>query len=258
MVSVHGADIFGLNSQIMRKVKRFVLKYSDEVCVNSFATMEACRDVYDRQYQLAPMGVDTAKFRPSDKSTRLISKYQLGDFTILFVGRLADVKGVKYLIEAASKLNSQGLDFKVLIAGDGKQKQALQQQVEASSLEDKVIFTGWISQDELSEYYSVSDVFVGPSLSEAQGIVFLEALATGTPVIASDVGGIPTLISHGENGYLTKPGASDDIAEYIAKLINHPEELDRLRQNARKKVIDDFAWEVIADKYTMVLTGGVK
>src|SRR5690606_10789280 len=104
------------------RVKKFVLKHSNRVCVNSIATKSACEEIYRRDYDIVPMGVDIHNFKPVEASNRLVQKYNLSGFTVLFVGRLTEVKGIIYLLEALKLLKKDGYNFKALIVGEGPLK----------------------------------------------------------------------------------------------------------------------------------------
>lgn len=254
ILTVHGSDIFGMQGRFMNVVKRFVLRHSDTVCVNSNATRVACEDIYKRNdYQVIPMGIDTDYFRPHTPSDKLMKKYNLDKFTILFVGRLTEVKGIVYLCEAAKHLHDSGYSFKLIIVGEGPLRNHITRYIKLNNLQGKIILTGWIDVSELPQYYSIASVVVGPSLSEAQGIAFLEALSSGVPVLASDVGGVPDIIIDGLNGFLLRPKSSQDIYEKIEMLINHPKTLKRMSQYAAKSVSEAYSWDIVAQKYSRVV-----
>ena len=250
VLTVHGGDIFNLTGKTMTKIKRFVLKHCDEVCPNSEATMLGCKAIYDRDYKIIPMGIYMEKFHRVDPVKALQEKYELSDVTILFAGRLAEVKGVRYLLEAAKQLVDNGMNFKLLIVGDGPLKSDFQSYINTNHLERYVTLVGWIDASELNDYYGIADVFVGPSLSEPQGLVFVEALASSTPVIASNVGGIVDIVSNGVNGYLVEPKSSQAIADKLQYLMRHREVLKKFSDNARQSVENRFSWENTAEQYS--------
>jgi glycosyltransferase involved in cell wall biosynthesis len=228
------------------------------VCVNSKATESACISIYKREYTVIPMGVDFEIFKPVKRSTQLANRYKLSEFTILFVGRLVEVKGVEYLIEALSKLSKDEIHFKALIVGDGPLKPELESYVANNDLNSKVEFCGWVDKSKLEEYYSVADVFVGPSLQEAQGIVFVEALATGTPVVASRVGGIIDIVTEGKNGYLVPAKSSRLLYEKLKLIIDDKDLLKKLSKSSRQEAKKKFSWDVVSEKYIKILSGGNK
>lgn len=250
VLTVHGGDVFNITSKPMTALKRFILKHADEVCPNSEATMQGCKTIFNRSYTIIPMGIDMKKFEVKVPSGALQKKYDLHGFTILFVGRLTEVKGVKYLLEAAKKMVEQKMDFKVLIVGDGPLKHDFSDYINRHGLKNHVTLTGWVDSSQLNEYYSVADVFVGPSISEPQGLVFVEALAAGTPVVASKVGGIVDIVSHGETGYLVQPRSSDALVDRLRYLMEHPDILKVFSAHARVSVRRRFSWHATTERYT--------
>jgi glycosyltransferase involved in cell wall biosynthesis len=207
VITVHGGDVFSLNGALLRRVKRFALRRADAVVVNSSATRDACLSLFPgRAYDVIPMGIDTDRFRPGPRSAELVERHGLGDFTVLFVGRLTEDKGVAYLLEALARFRRTGARFRALIVGGGDQEEELRAYVAEQGLGDEVVFTGWVASEDLVAYYNTADVFVGPSIvgrhgwQEALGLVFIEAMATGTPVITTDTGGIGDVVQDGVTG----------------------------------------------------------
>ena len=154
-----------------------------------------------------------------------------GSFVVGTIGRLTPVKGHKYLIEAASKilLKIPGMIFVFL--GDGELINELKRQATVSGINDKVLFLGW--RPDVAEIMSTFDVFVLPSLNEGMGKVLVEAMAMGKPIIASDIGGIPDLIIHGNNGLLTSAGDPESIAMSIEFLYRDPSKRKELGENGK-------------------------
>ncbi len=147
--------------------------------------------------------VDTKIFRKdSDNSPK--------DIDVLFVGRLSAEKGLPTLIEAAQYLPKE---TKMVIIGSGSLRQQLERQ--SQSLACKIEFEGWVDNQLLPTYFKRSKLFVVPSLSEPQGVVVLEAMACGVPVIGSDTGGIPEMLRHSENGWLAQPQDARALANMI-------------------------------------------
>ena len=110
-----------------------------------------------------------------------------------------------------------------------------------------------MDQKNLKDYYNVADVFVGPSLSEPQGLVFIEALASGVPVIASKVGGIVDIVDDEKNGFLVKPQSSRSIYKKLKLLIDDSSKLQQLKSHTRQNVEQRFAWQNVVKKYNDVL-----
>jgi len=132
------------------------------------------------------------------------------DIDVLFVGRLSAEKGLQTLIEAAQYLPEE---TKMVIIGNGSLRQQLERQTQG--LACIIEFEGWVDNQLLPKYFERSKLFVVPSLSEPQGVVVLEAMACGVPVIGSDTGGIPEMIRHSENGWLVQPKDARALANTI-------------------------------------------
>jgi len=254
IVTVHGSDIFALKGKTMSKIKRFVLKRADAVIVNSSATLSACKEVYAKgNYHVIPVGVDTERFQPRPKQQGLIKKFGLNDFTVLYVGRLSDEKGVIYLLRALKKLQDKEVAFKALIVGDGWMRKELEKYAEENNLVDNVIFTGWVKAEDMAGYFNTADVFVGPSLREAQGLVFAEALFTGLPVIATTVGGIPDIVIEGKTGFLVSPKSDEEIYAKLLKLHDDSALREKLGENGKRHVRDKFSWQSVEERFTALV-----
>jgi glycosyltransferase involved in cell wall biosynthesis len=259
VVTVHGGDVFSLNSGLMRRLKRVVLRRADAVVVNSSATRDACQDLYpDRRYEVIPMGVDTARFSPGPRSAPLVERFGLGDFTVLFVGRLTDDKGVRYLVEALARFRQTGARFRALLVGSGDLEVELKQYVVDAGLEDDVLFPGWVASEDLVDYYRTADVFVGPSIvgergwQEALGLVFVEALATGLPVVTTRTGGIADVVEDGVTGFMVEQRSADQIAERLRALYDDRDLLERMSRTGRAVVEQRFSWTSVAERYEQV------
>ena len=196
---------------------------------------------------IAPMGIDVEEFEQSSvKKDTVKSQHE-----ILFVGRLDKIKGVTYLIQAMEKI-----DAKLVIVGDGVLRSELEEQ--AKTFGDKVHFMGAVEHSKLAEIYSEADVFVAPSITmengatEGFGLVFIEAMAAGIPVIGTKTGGIKDIIIDGETGYFVKGKDSDAIAERVNFLLENPEESMRIVENAKKEV-KRYSWENVGENYINII-----
>lgn len=164
---------------------------------------------------------------------------------LLFVGALAITKGVDVLIRACQILKARGLNFSLDIIGVGPMESDLQKQAATAGLNGSVRFLGREYRHKLAEHYTSSDIVCVPSLSDPLPTVVLEALASGTPVIGSDVGGIPFMVEDQSNGLVVSPSDPDALASAIAGLCNDRERLAVLQANARPSVLMRFDWQAI-------------
>lgn len=249
VITIHGSDILTLNGKYMRRVKRFTLRHADIVYVNSSVTEAVCRSLYDREYLRIPMGISMEQFKTSKPIHHIKERYHLDDFTILFVGRLAEEKGVVYLLEALTMLEKAGKKCKTLIVGTGPVELELKKYIESHDLGDVVSMVGWIDQATLPEYYAAADVFVGPSLREAQGLVFIEALAAGLPIVTTDQGGMKDFIRNGQNGFMVEARSPQALATALATLYDDRVLLHRLGAYAPMSIQEDYSWDAVIDKY---------
>jgi D-inositol-3-phosphate glycosyltransferase len=197
---------------------------------------------------VVPCGVNMDLFRPIDK---VAARQELGltdNKILLFVGRIDPLKGIDRLLKAVPLLPSrEGLKL-VVIGGDENSRpeiNKLRKLVDELKIRDSVQFEGLIKQERLPYYYSAADACVVPSYYESFGLVALESLACGTPVVATDVGDMKNIIRPGETGYLMADNAPEKIAAGIARLLALPER-DQEYVLAVRASVDRFGWSNIA------------
>jgi len=172
-----------------------------------------------------PCGVDTRLFAPGDAAAARVALGLPRAPLLLYVGRLAPIKGLETLVEAVARLHGKGVPAQLLVVGgdadeppDGHEAR-LRQRVRALDLDDAVRFLGPQSQDLLQRYYVAADVTVLPSHYESFGMVALEAMACGSPVVASRVGGLTTTVRDGVTGFLVREGDVVDLADRLGELL---------------------------------------
>ena len=198
---------------------------------------------------VVPCGVNLEQFKPVGKESA--RKYlALGDDKIiLFVGRIDPLKGIDKLIKAIHYLqNIQGLRLVIIGGGEYSQLEIEQLQRLACNLniQDSVTFLGLIKHDQLPYFYSAADVCVVPSYYESCGLVALESLACGTPVVATDVGNLKSVIRQGETGYVITDNAPHRLADKIALLLSRPSTNTESALSIRAS-ISRFSWSNIAE-----------
>lgn len=199
--------------------------------------------------QVIPNGVDPQRFdalRAMDLS-EFRSHYARPDEKIVFhVGRLVYEKGADLLVEAAPRVLSRVPQAKFVIAGRGPLLPALSQRVHEMYLADKILLSGFVSDDDRDRLYVAADVCVFPSRYEPFGIVALESMAAGTPVVVSDVGGLGTVVDHDQTGLTAYPENVDSLAWAIARALEDGEASARWAEQALEKVQTRLTWPVIA------------
>ena len=199
-----------------------------------------------------PNGINLDKFRNLSRETfRKRLGIKKGEKIITFVGTLRPVKGLKYLIQAMNIISKQDTGIKLMLVGDGEERLALQELVKELDLEDRVTFVGKVLNEEIPGYMIASDVFVLPSLSESFGIVNLEAMACGLPIVASKVGGLPEIVKNGVNGFLVEPKNPEQISDKVLLLLGDDVLRERISKNNKDKV-KDYSWESVVERLEKV------
>jgi glycosyltransferase involved in cell wall biosynthesis len=159
---------------------------------------------------------------------------------LLFVGRLAPIKGVLLLLDAFSTLLETHPDTILTLVGDGPSRADLEDKVLSLGLENKVTFTGYKSQSEIATLLATTDIFVLPSFAEGVPVVLMEAMASNVPVIAPHVAGVPELVADGESGFLVSPGNTKMLVARICELLDKPVLRAKMGKTGRKKIVTEF------------------
>ena len=200
-------------------------------------------------------GVNEKLFKPIDKTEAIKETGLNFDKIILFVGRITKAKGLRILIKAFKKLKDDfSKEIKLLIIGgdisgvlhseiESSEKKFIKKQIKELDLSDDVIFLGAVEREKLPYYYSLADICVVPSLYESFGLVAVEAMACGTPVIASKVGGLAHTVRNGYSGMHFVPGRSDHLAKKILEIISDSDRLREMGINARIRASKEFGLE---------------
>jgi len=207
---------------------------------------------YREKVVVIPNGVDTERFNPKIDGSKIRARHNLeGSKVIMFVGALTRwhrYKGLDILIKAFLEIQRRTNQARLLIVGDGD----LKSEYEAScclSIKEKVTFAGNVDDEELPSYYAASEVLVLPSIdrSEGFGLTLLEANATGKPVVASNIGGIPSVVTDGVNGILIPPRDEKTLAQTIVNLLKDEDRLHKMGVNGRR-IAEAHEWKHIAKK----------
>ena len=200
--------------------------------------------------EVIPNGVDLDLFDTSYKdSEKKALRENLGikdDYVIVTTSRLVWKNGVDILIDAVAKLKEKRPNIKCLIIGDGPEGDKLKVKSKKLKVDGKVIFLGQIPQRDLPLYLKISDIFVRPSRSEGLGSSFLEAMASGLPVIGTPVGGIVDFLRDEETGIFVKPEDPEDLAKKIFMLLGNSDLKKRIISNAKILTHQSYSWETIA------------
>ncbi len=219
-----------------------------------------------RRISVVPPGVDDTRFQPVPQSeARAQLGMAQGQHLLLFVGRIEPLKAIDTILYALQKLGQQHADIaaqtQLAVIGGNPADLANDQELarlidmtQALGISERVEFLGAKDQHLLSVYYSAADVVIMPSDYESFGMVALEAMASGTPVIASEVGGLAYLVRDGETGFLVPVREPDALADRIYRLVSDETLQQRLGQNAAA-LARKYSWEQIADQLLHVFEG---
>jgi glycosyltransferase involved in cell wall biosynthesis len=203
--------------------------------------------------RIVPNGADTEKFKPTQNPKASRQQFGLGnESVVLFVGSLIPRKGLHNLIEAAKKIVKEQPGTRFLIVGKGPLKQQLTASIEAANLSGSFNFLGNVKNELLPNVYNCSDVFVLPSIQEGQGIVLLEAQASGKPVVAFNIGGVDEAVRNAETGLLVKRGNNEELADALLRLLSDKALREKMGANGRKFVMENFTWDICTQKMLKV------
>jgi glycosyltransferase involved in cell wall biosynthesis len=218
------------------------------------------RGVAPEAVTVVPDGVDLNRFGsvPDDRLAATRDAYDLDDGPIaLFVGTIMPRKGVDDLIEAVVEvIHDRGFEtLQVVVAGedelDGAYTDEVRAQIVAEGLNEHVQVTGFVPDDLLPALYTLADVFVLPSREEGFGMTVTEAMAAGTPIIASDVGGLADQVTDGEQGYLVSPNAPGEVADRVARLLADADERADFAAQARD-CARTFSWDAVGERFETI------
>jgi glycosyltransferase involved in cell wall biosynthesis len=249
----HGQENFNK----LKFLHKIPIEKADHVVFNSSFTMgKTLISFKPKAYSVIPPGVDINKFKPIDVSgySKYFQSYGINkDSKVIFaMGRHIDWKGYDYLLKAFADIEDKYV--LLVLAGSGPETANLKNLAKNLKIEKRVIFAGSIQNDKTPLFYNRSLLFVQPSIidehgnTEGLGVVILEALACGTPVAASSVGGIIDIIINGENGFLFEQKNSQQIKNIIEKSIKREFKDNNLPAKARDFVLNKYSWDILTEK----------
>ena len=256
VATIHATEA-GRNSGIHDETQRYIndtewmLTYeASEVIVNSNYMKNELQRLFGLPFEkinVVPNGVNLNLYSGIERDYEFRRQYAAdNEKIILFVGRLVYEKGIQHLIAAMPKILEKYHDSKLVIAGKGGMIDELKAQVNAMGISNKVYFTGYLNSKQVVKMYKCADVAVFPSTYEPFGIVALEGMLSGTPVVVSDVGGLNEIVQHGENGMKSYAGNPNSLADSIISLLYDPALCMKVAKNAKAKVKAEYNWQKIA------------
>jgi glycosyltransferase involved in cell wall biosynthesis len=249
-------------------VEKEVLETAERIVATSPQEKEHMRSLVSTKghIDIIPCGTDVQQFGCIDRQA---ARKQLGfgseDKIVLYVGRFDPRKGIETLVRAVARSQFRNHpNIKLIIGGgsvpgqsDGLERERIEEIIAELGMQDITTLPGRLSQEILPSYYAAADVCVVPSHYEPFGLVAIEAMASYTPVVASNVGGLQFTVIPEETGLLAPPQDVDAFANAIDRILNNPQWRDKLGQNGRKRVESKFSWDGVAtqlaDLYTEIL-----
>lgn len=251
VVALRGSDVPGYDRThpylkplhaMLRPLSRYIWTNAETVTALSEPLRQlALETVPDVSVMVVGNGVDASVFPEK------VNRSATAPLRLLTVCRLIKRKGLEHLIHAMKTLGPRGI--RLCIAGTGEQQEYVANLVQSLGLADSIELAGYVPRDELAAYYHDADVFVLPSLAESFGLVLVEAMSCGLPIVATRVGGIPEIVDEPDGGLLINPGSAEAIVEAIERFNEQPESLRAMGQYNAEKTREEFAWRRIAQTY---------
>ncbi len=224
-------------------LRYFVRKLHGRIAVSPSAR-DFIAEYFPGEYEIIPNGIDYDRFAcPAPP----FEKYAKSGPNILFVGRLEKRKGLKFLLRAMVGVWDHFPSARLIVVGTGPLLEDYRRLVESRRLEN-VEFVGFVPSDDLPRYYQSCDIFCAPSTGqESFGIVLLEAMASGSPIVASDIDGYRSVVNHGVEGFLVPPKDEQALALCLVRLLSDADLRKKLGQAGRRKA-KQFSWDKVASQ----------
>ena len=290
VLNFHGAELLLIRKKKwVKPLLKFAIGQAQAVFANSSFTASKIKALRNVDVEWSPYGTTLEEKQESELSPRLVipdlfrdrvalqslSPHPVkGKFKILFVGRHIERKGITYLIEAAKHLPADKFEIRIVGVGDLTEQLKAQaaalchperSETESKDLPADIIFTGKLSPEALANEYKTANVFVLPAIvdhkgdTEGLGVVLIEAMELGLPIVASNVGGIPDVVVDGESGILVQEKDPVALANAFKLLADNPALTEKLLAGARKRINECFTWDGIIERqvevYKRVISG---
>ncbi len=245
---LHGADSFSIDG-----IEWWTAYEANRVVVTSHSMKREICDHFHLPWDkvdVIPNAIDVTQYNPQIDTGPVRARYGVGwgEKLVLCVGRLVPQKGIEYFIRAIPTIAQRYPEAKFVIVGEGWSRCYLEGIARSTGYTQRILFTGFISDAEVIALMTSADVLVIPSIYEPFGIVALEGMATGVPVIASRVGGLAEVIEHDRTGIFVYPKSPGSIAWGVDQILSNPSHAEWLTQNARERLHKTYSWEAVAMK----------
>ncbi|GFR36915.1 glycosyl transferase [Insulibacter thermoxylanivorax] len=252
VTTLHGTDITVLgHDQALKEIIRLGINRSDAVTAVSKDLLQETRRLLqiDRHIDLTYNFIDSRIIHPKDVTEHRREYAEPHEKILMHISNFRPVKRAMDVVEIFRRV-AQQLPCKLLFVGEGPELHKVHAKIQEEGLQDRVFFLG--KQNDIAHVISLADVLLLPSEKESFGLVALEAMACGVPVVASRVGGIPELVAHGETGYLAPIGDTAQMAEHTVKLLSDPDLYRRLSEQCIARARNEFNSTKITDLYEQI------
>jgi len=252
----HGHIFYGYFNPVVTRIFIIIERWTAAITQKIITLTKRGKEEHI-QFKIAPpekfipiySGIDIEELkRKSDDGLDIKKSWGFPLDAVVFgvVARLDPVKGIQYLVEAMVKVIKAFPNSRLLIVGDGTERQAIEDKICGLDLQNHIILTG--HREDVAELLQAMDIFVLPSLNEGMGRVILEAMVYAKPVIATRTGGIPELVQDGVNGFLVTPAQSDELADAMIKCAVNPTLARQLGEHGKARVKDMFSLDIMVKK----------
>jgi len=266
IVTTWGADMFifkkkGVFVNLLKSIYRKILNNSKKSTTVNKVFLSEMQSVmnYKKNAIYIPNGADTKLFNPNKKDNSIKKKHKINGPLLLFVGRLAEKKGVRYLIEAIPEIIKRYPKVKLMIVGSGSLENQLKIQAKELKLNKNIIFIGAIQNSQLPKYYATADLFIAPSITTREGdregfpAVFVESMASGTPILTTRIDGIKEIIEAGKNGFVVESRSSNELGKNLLEILSKKDRLEKMKKYSRKLAVENYDWKILGKRYEEIL-----
>lgn len=254
VLNFHGAELLLIRKKKwVKPLLKFAISQAQAVFANSSFTASKIKALRNVEIEWSPYGTTLEKGAGNTEPHAINSK-----FKILFVGRHIERKGICYLIEAAKYLPRDQFEIRIVGVGDLTEELKKLASESATPNSAEIIFTGKLSPEALANEYKSANVFTLPAIvdskgdTEGLGVVLIEAMELGLPIVASNVGGIPDVVIDGETGILVPEKDPEALANAYKRLASNPELISQLLAGSQKRIAECFTWDGIIQRQIAV------
>ena len=261
VLNFHGAELLLIRKKKwVKPLLKFAISQAQAVFANSSFTASKIKALRNVEIEWSPYGttLESSPCHPREGGDLLSPHAVDGKFKILFVGRHIERKGICYLIEAAKYLPRDQFEIRIVGVGDLTEELKKLASESATPNSAEIIFTGKLSPEALANEYRTANGFTLPAIvdskgdTEGLGVVLIEAMELGLPIVASNVGGIPDVVIDGETGILVPEKDPEALANAYKRLASNPELISQLLAGSQKRIAECFTWDGIIDRQIAV------